>query len=267
LIYGSLLALGINSCPYPTYTSENAVFGSSSSNPGAVNCYTPFDPFDTNVTGVFTGDNHAGFSGSVRTQTTIDFDWNPASRTISNFITSAEHGVSTVTLSYYWFGILLAQCSVSSTQGLQYPVSSTVSSASFTTGTSGYDPFVPGETNPNNCLLFPYCGPYGNVIDATLRGSFNANGTLTLNWVTDWYPSFGVQAWPNKSYNAPQYQQTVLDESGVSTMSLTGISYVGFGLKYYNALTGACTPTPDPTGLIISYNYCNTGGTFLYPAP
>ena len=269
LLYKSLTALAVNSCPYLSYTSENLVFGSSSSNPGAVNCSTPFDPFNTYVSGVFSGDNHNDYSGGFRTQTVIDFDWNPASRTISNLTTNSQHGTSTVTLDYYWFGFHVGgPCTVSNTQGLQFPNSS-ASGASFATGTSGYDPFIPGETNPNNCIVFfwAYCGPYGDVIDATLRGTFNADGTLTLPWETDWYPSYGLEVWPNKSYDAPQYQQTIRDESGVNTVSLIGITYVGFALKYYNALTYACTPTPDPTGLIISMNYCITGSPTLNPAP
>ncbi len=270
LIYGWLTSLSVNSCPYLTYISENLVLGSSSSNPGAVNCYTPFDPVNTYVSGVFTGDNHSGYSGSFRTQTVIDFDWNPASRTISNFTKSSEqHGTSTVTLTYYWFGIRVGgPCTVQSAQGLQSPNSS-ASGASFTTGTSGYDPFVPGVTNPYNCILYVLasCGPYGDVIDATLRGNFNADGTLTLPWETDWYPSYGVEVWPNKSYDAPQFQQTIRDESGVNTMSLLGITYVGYALKYYNALTNACTPTPDPTGFVVPMKYCITGSPTLNPAP
>lgn len=271
LLYGSFTALTINSCPYLTYTAENLVFGSSSSDPGAVNCYTPFDPFNTTVSGVFIGDNHTGYDGTYRTQTIVDFDWNPASRTISNFTTTSEkHGTSTVTLTYTWwfFGIptQVAQCSVSSIQGLQSPPSGITGSASFTTGTSGYDPFIPGEQNPSLCSIFPFCGPYGDVIDATLKGSFNADGTLTLPWETDWYPSYGVQVWANSSYDAIQYQSTVLDESWVPTMSLGGVSYVGFALKYYNALNGNCTPTPDPTGILFTKN-CNTGSATLNPAP
>ena len=270
LLYGSFTALTINSCPYLTYSAENTVFGTSSNDPGVPGCYTPFDPFNTTVSGVFIGDNHSGYDGTSRTQTVVDFDWNPASRTISNFTTTSEtHGKSTVTLTYTWwfFGIpsTVAQCSVSDTRGLQYPPSS-ASGASFTTGTSGWDPFIPGETNSFLCNLFPFCGPYGDVIDATLNGSFNTDGTLTLPWKTDWYPSYGIQVWANSSYDAPQYQSTVLDESWVPTMSLGGISYVGFGLKYYNALTYACTPAPDPTGLLFTNN-CNTGSTTLNPAP
>jgi hypothetical protein len=270
LLYGSLTALTVNSCPYLTYTAENLVLGSSSANPGAVNCYTPFDPLNTYVSGVFTGDNHTDYSGSFRTQTVIDFDWNPASRTISNFTKSSEqHGTSTVTLSYYWWGIRVGgPCTVTSQQGLQSPPSS-AAGAGFTMGTSGYDPFVPGVTNPYNCILYVLasCGPYGDVIDATLRGSFNADGTLALPWESDWYPSYGLEVWPNQSYNAPQYRQTIRDESGVNTMSLTGITYVGYALKYYNALTYACTPTPDPTGFIVPMLYCLTGSPTLNPAP
>ena len=262
--------LTINSCPYFTYIAENAIFGANSSDPGAVSCYTPLDPVNTFVSGVFTGDNHIGYSGSFRTQTVIDFDWNPASRTISNFTkTSEQHGTSTVTLNYYWFGLHVGgPCTVTSTQGLQSPNNSATSATSFTMGTSGYDPFIPGETNPGLCNLFPYCGPYGDVIDATLRGSFNADGTLAIPTAEfDWYPSYGVEVWPNKSYDAAQYQQTVVDESWANTMSLAGITYVGFALKYYNALTNACTPTPDPTGLIIPMNYCITWWNTLNPAP
>ncbi len=270
LLYGSLTALTINSCPYLTYSSENAVLGTSSNDPGVPGCYTPFDPLDTNVSGVFSGDNHTGYDGTFRTQTVIDFDWDPASRTIKNFTTTMQHGTSSVTLDYYWFGIHVGgPCTVTSTAGLQSPPSGPTSNTSFTTGTSGWDPFIPGETNPYNCILYVLvaCGPYGDVIDATLQGSFNTDGTLSLPSVmTDWYPSYGVEVWANKGYDAPQYRQTVVNESWVNTMSFNGIIYVGYALKYYNAMTGACTPTHDPLGLV-PMNYCiKWWGTFD-PAP
>ncbi len=269
LLFGALGAVTADTCPYLTYSSENTVFGTGPGDPGVPGCYTPFDPFDTTVSGVFAGDGHSGYNGTFRTQTVVNFDWNPVTRTISNYTTTQQHGTSSVTLDYYWFGAHVGgPCTINSQDGIRY-VSSSASGTSFTTGTSGWDPFVPGETNSYNCITFylAFCGPYNDVIDATLRGSFNADGTLTLPWETDWYPSYGVQVWANNSYDAPQYQQAVLDESGVNTLGPIGITYVGFALKYYNAASGACTPTPAPGGLIISMNYCPTGSATLNPAP
>jgi hypothetical protein len=269
LLFGALGAVTADTCPYLTYSSENAVFGTGPGDPGVPGCYTPLDPLDTTVSGVFAGDGHSGYPGTFRTQTVVNFDWNPVTRTISNYNTIQQHGTSSVTLDYYWFGLHVGgPCTIQSQDGIRY-VSSSASAASFTTGTSGWDPFIPGETNPYNCITFylASCGPYNDVIDATLQGSFNADGTLTLPWQTDWYPSYGVQVWANSGYDAPQYQQTVLDESGVNTMGPVGITYVGYALKYYNAASGACTPTPAPGGLIISMNYCPTGSATLNPAP
>jgi len=269
LLFGALGAVTADTCPYLTYSSENTVFGTGPGDPGVPGCYTPFDPLDTTVSGVFAGDGHSGYNGSFRTQTVVNFDWNPVTRTISNYTTTQQHGTSSVTLDYFWFGAHVGgPCTVTSTDGIRY-VSSSASGASFSTGTSGWDPFVPGETNSYNCITFVLasCGPYNDVIDATLRGSFNGDGTLTLPWETDWYPNYGVQVWANSSYDAPQYQQTVLDESGVNTMGVIGSTYVGYALKYYNAASGACTPTPAPGGLIISMNYCPTGSATLNPAP
>ena len=268
LIYGFFTALAGNTCPYLTYTAENRVFGADSTDPGAVNCYTPLDPVNTSVSGVLSGDGHSTYPGTYRTQTTVDFDWDSASRTISNFATTSElHGWSSVTLTYYWFGLQVGgPCTVYSNQGLHSPPSGMTSSTTFTTGTSGYDPFIPGENNPGNCILL-YCGPYNNVIDATLNGTFNSDGSLSLGWISDWYPNYGIQVWANPAYDAPQYSSTVLDESWVNTMSLTGMTYVGFALKYYNAVTQSCTPTPDPTGLIIPMKYCISSSVWVPAAP
>lgn len=271
LVVGSLTSAFTNLCPYLNYSSENAVFGTSGNDPGVPGCYTPFDPLDTSVVGVFGGDGHTGYDGSFRTRTTIDFDWDPASRTITNFTTKMEHGVSSVTLYYLWFGALVGgPCTVTGTAGLQYPASGTLSNTSFTTGTSGWDPFIPGEANPSLCngvYALAACGPYGDVIDATLQGSFNTDGTLSIPSVTtDWYPSYGVEVWANKAYDAPQYRQTVVDESWADTMSWQGITYVGFALKYYNAMTGACTPKNDPFG-IVPMDYCIKWWGSFDPAP
>ena len=270
LVVGSITSAFSNQCPYLTYSSENTVFGTSSNDPGVPGCYTPFDPFDTTVVGVFGGDNHTGYDGSFRTQTVIDFDWDPASRTIKNFTTKMEHGVSSVTLDYYWFGQHVGgPCTITNQAGLQYPFSGPTSNTTFTTGTSGWDPFIPGETNPLLCSLywFASCGPFGDVIDATLKGSFNSDGSLSLPSVmTDWYPSYGVEVWPNESYDAPQYRQTVVNESWANTMSPGGLIYVGYALKYYSAMTGKCTPTPDPLG-VIPMNYCINWTNFFDPAP
>ena len=260
LVVGSLASNFTNVCPYINYSAENAVFGTSGNDPGVPGCYTPFDPLDTQVVGVFSGDGHTGFDGSYRTQTVIDFDWDPATRTIKNFTSAMSHGTSSVTLYYLWFGAVVGgPCTITDNRGLQYPASGPTSNTTFTTGTSGWDPFIPGETNPSLCngiYQLAACGPFGDAIDATLQGSFNADGTLSIPSVeTDWYPSYGVEIWPNKSYDAPQYRQTVVDESWANTLSWQGITYVGFALKYYNAMTGACTPKNDPFGLI-PMNYC-----------
>jgi len=259
LIYGSLTALTGNLCPYLSYSAENSVFGSNFSDPGAMNCWNPFDPLDTSVSGVFSGDGHGGFGGTARTETHVDFDWDPASRTISNFATTYQvHATSSVTLTYFWFGIPEATCTIYNGQGLQYPYNSTTSTSSFTLGSTGWDPFIPGETNASLCYL-PSCGPYGDVIDATLNGYFQGDGTLYMPWTTDWFPSYGVQVWANKAYDAPQYEQTILDESGVNTMSFNGMLYIGFALKYYNAMTYACSPN-------ILGGSCDTGSVTLQPA-
>jgi len=234
-------------CPYVTYLAE------SLSGTAVPNCYTPFDPADTLVAGVFVGDNHSGYSGSYRTQTVISFDWNPASRTITNYTTNSMlHGPSEVTLQYSWLGIPLDTCTVGPDySGLQQPPSS-ASSTSFTTGTSGYDPYVPGAV-----LL-------GTVINGTLWGTFNPQGTLTLSWETGAFPSYGVQVWPNSSYDGYQLQQVTNNVSGWNTTSYTGMVDIGWALNAWNALTYSSNfgnALLDPSYPPV------TGSTTLNPAP
>jgi hypothetical protein len=243
-----------NYCPYPTYLLESALGPVAS-------CYTP-NPLlaaSTVVYGLFTGDNHVGYAGTFRTQTVINFNWNPASRTITNYTTSMQHGLSTVTLQY-WLTLLgipveeLDQCSESSTNGLQIPASA-ASSPSFITGTSGYDPFATGAV------------ALGAVIGGTLWGSFNPNGTLSLSWETTAFPSLGVQVAANQGYDSDQLQQVTNNVSGWDPTSFTGITDVGLALNAWNALTytsnyGTVLDPLSPVGFPPV-----TGSTTLNPAP
>lgn len=185
----------------------------------------------------FHGDGHPGYDGAYRVLTWIEFDWDGS--TITNQLQGEDYGISR--RSYV--------------DRFALPVAGT-SSEGFPTITSG--PRVGEDTGRASCCtdhMPARIGPYGTTvtlgihssnplvgvapdIDSQLGVGFAADGSLTVFWITDRFPSHGFQILRNDSTLA---KEVVFDASGIDARGPVGAwnimngltSQFNIGIRHY----------------------------------
>ena len=147
------------------------------------NCYFPkfLQAWATTVSSTYSGDGHIGFGGSYRVATQVSFDFDPDSDQITNFTGDAIAPAGTTSRNkvYSTLGKTIATCSATATAAN----TQTIRQDTDTTFTIGY--------NGKNPLIEPaFLAP---PITASVIGSIDASGDLTLAYNTTQFPSHGIQ--------------------------------------------------------------------------
>jgi hypothetical protein len=193
------------------------------------NCYTPpttGDKLKTLVDSLYRGDDHTDFTGSYRVQSTLEFTWD--GNTVSNVVTSGDFGETHRDL-FYVSPAGLNDCNIQAGTATQ-ATSGSATGASFDVGYASSNP-----------LIFPaFVAP---AIDSAVIGSIAPDGTLTVHYAEDLFPSHGIQVSIN---HQPAVTDTVGDASclGASlVIGPPGAALLGWGLTHQDN-DGSFTVTP-----------------------
>lgn len=189
---------------------------------------SPFPPtrtlLPTQVETTFRGDSHFQVPGSFRVHLVAEFDWDPATRTMSNFTLSPDAtNYGTTHLDYTFSSVVppfppVATCSAAGTA-----TTSTLGSKAF--GGSG---FLLRYSSSNPLVSPQFAVP---AIDGRLLGNFDAHSDLHLAFSTDGFPSHGVEVTRD---GVVQEDAIVNDASCLdpdSVLSLPGIALLTLGLS------------------------------------
>jgi hypothetical protein len=270
--------------PYAAFAAVNATLQSS------VDCSPPawWQIPTTSVIDWGEGDSHNSYEGTWRATTEINFTWNPATRQISNYTTQYPStggdnysGISHDDVYYAYVNPLTFQvttwhCTASAVGDVFTPPSSN-GSTTFTTGISACTKFFPHnwcfpEYHPTFCSNASggtlSTTMYPCRIAGTLWGSFNTDGTLSINWETDWFPSYGVQVLSDTNTGCrtcfTSNQSTIVnDVSGWDvTNPATSLTIITSGLAVWDALATTCTATAAQN----LFTTCHSGSLNYMPA-
>jgi hypothetical protein len=180
------------------------------------------------VTSNLRGDTHGGFAGSFRVETILQFEWT-GSQLVNAQITP-NAAISTRAITYTLFARNWS-CDMTALAGTATP-STGASGTSFAVSYSSATPLVP---------LSP-------TIDGLVRGSFASDGTISLNFTTDGFPSHGVSI----DRNGTAQQVDILNDASCigqpGVLGFTGLTKTALGLTGAVTSIGSFTDTPDQTG-------------------
>src|SRR5439155_12248151 len=174
------------------------------------------------------GDTHAGFAGSYRVETLLQFEWDGTSLVSASVTPNAA--ISTRAITYRLFGRSWS-CDMTALATTATPTSG-ASGTSFAVDYSSATPLVP---------LAP-------TIDGLVKGTFASDGTISLDFHTDGFPSHGVSIERNGTTQQVDLlnDASCMGQSGV--LGFTGLTKTALGLTGAVSSAGTFTDTPDQTG-------------------
>ena len=180
------------------------------------------------VTSNLLGDTHAGFAGSYRVETIVQFDWDGTQ--LSNAMVTPNATVSHRAITYSLFSKRWS-CTQAALASTVAPTSG-ASGTSFAADYSSATPLVP---------LAP-------TIDGVVNGTFAADGTISLTFKTDGFPSHGVSITRNGTTQQIDLlnDASCIGQSGV--LGFTGLAKTAAGLTGAVTSSGSFTDTPSQTG-------------------
>jgi hypothetical protein len=200
-------------------------------------CYTPsflLIPF-TIVTTDYRGDNHVGFDGSYRVQSTVEFDWDTKKILNVTVLPDPDSHYGTSHLEATYSNFLNTNTCVLATGTATRSTAASASGSSFNLTYSSANPLVRI--------------PFTPTIDGLLSGTIAANGTINLNYRTDLFPSHGFRVTKDGS---AQRTDTVSDASCLlTTLGIPGLAFIGAGLSA-QINSGSRTVAPGDSGLTAS---------------
>jgi hypothetical protein len=204
-------------------------------------CYKPpsyLAELKTTVGSLFRGDNHIPYEGSYRVRSVVSFAWDGSE--ISNFQATGSYGTTHRDLVY-------------ETPTGQVVCNTSEDTATKTTSGSGAGSAFSLGYSSSNPLIVPASAAPG--IDSGITGTIAPDGTLTLNYAEDLFPSHGIQVRIN---GVAVRTDTIGDASCLGAANVFGVSgaaLLGWGLTHQTntgSLTVAptepstTTSTPDP---------------------
>ncbi len=174
------------------------------------------------------GDTHAGFAGSFRVETILQFEWT-GSQLVNPQVTP-NAAISTRAITYGLF-VRSWSCDMTALATTATP-STGASGTSFAVSYSSATPLVP---------LAP-------TIDALVHGSFAPDGTISVSFTTDGFPSHGVSIDRNGTTQRVDIlnDATCIGQAGV--LGFAGLATTGLGLTGAVTSVGSFTDTPGQTG-------------------
>jgi hypothetical protein len=193
-------------------------------------------PSPATVVSFLRGDTHAGFAGSYRVDTALRFEWT-GTQLVSSQVTP-NPAVSNRAIAYSLLGMKSWQCDMSALATMT--TTANAAGTSFRVDYSSATPLVPAAP----------------TIDGFVNGSFASDGTISLSFTTDGFPSHGVSIARNGTTQQIDLlnDASCIGQSGV--LGLTGLTRVGLGLTGAVTSSGSFTDTPDQSG---------TGGLDQFP--
>jgi hypothetical protein len=182
------------------------------------------------------GNNHAGFEGSYKVDTMLDFDW--TGEQLTDFVAAGLPSVSqrNITYSIAPNGDAVKTWSCTMTA----PATMSTSSGGIDTGPRSTVSF--GIAYSSATPLFTV----SPTIDAHAVGTMAPDGTITLNFLTDGFPSHGLTI----TRNGNLQQADILNDVNclVSVYGPIGASEIARGLTGLVSATGTITDTPGQIG-------------------
>jgi len=174
------------------------------------------------------GDTHAGFAGSFRVETILQFEWTGSQ--LVNAQVTRNAAISTRAITYSLFARSWS-CDMTALATTATPTSG-ASGTSFAVDYSSATPLVP---------LAP-------TIDGLVKGSFASNGNISLDFKTDGFPSHGVSIERNGTTQQVDIlnDASCIGQSGV--LGLTGLTKTALGLTGAVTSVGSFTDAPDQSG-------------------
>lgn len=169
-------------------------------------CHTPAPfliPF-TNVSTRYKGDGHAGFDGSYRVMSSVEFDWD-GKQILNPKEPPDPHYGTTHLIGTYTNFLNTTTCDLASATA----TTATMSSASGSSFTVNYS-----SANPVTRLPAP-------PIDGETKGTVGSDGTVTFHFRTDLFPSHGVRVTKN---GAPQLTDIVNNAACLPNAAVTGLT-------------------------------------------
>lgn len=201
-------------------------------------CHVPSPfliPFTT-VSTRYQGDGHAGFDGSYRVMSSVEFDWD-GKQVLNTRVPTDPHFGTTHLLATYSNFLNTTNCELASGTA----TSATSASA---TGTS----FAVSYSAANPVVRLP-----APAIDGDTTGTVAADGTVSFHFRTDLFPSHGVRV---SKDGAPQLTDIVNDASCLPNFAVRGL--VGLGVIATGLSTqsnqGDRTVSPNDAGRTASHN-------------
>lgn len=201
------------------------------------NCFTPSSTLDkvrTTVSSFYRGDDHVPYAGSYRVSSVVKFDWNGSS--ISSFGASGSYGTTHRDLIYHTPSgdtpcLIAAATATSATSG-------TGSGSSLQIGYASKNPLVtPAAATP--------------AIDSDVTGSVAPDGTLTLHYSDDLFPSHGIQVIRD---GTTAVTDTIGDASCLGTSNVVGAAgaaILAWGLTHQSN-SGTLVVKPTDSGVVLS---------------
>lgn len=161
----------------------------------------------------YEGDDHDGFDGSYRVKSAIEFDWDGTQ--VSNVQIPEEPMFGTTRLNAtYSNGFQTRTCEVA--QGVADRASSaTAAGSSFRLNYSAANPLVRGPAP---------------AIDGLLDGTMSADGTITLRFDTDLFPSHGLRVTRNGVVQVTDIVSSASCLPDFAVVGLPGLVLIGAGL-------------------------------------
>lgn len=201
------------------------------------NCFIPASTLDkvrTTVSSFYRGDTHVAYSGSYRVSSIVSFDWDGSS--ISHLSARGSYGTTHRDLEYHTPSGTMT-CNIAAATATT-ATSGSGSGASFNVGYASKNPLVvPQAATP--------------AIDSALSGSVAANGTLTLNYSDDLFPSHGIEVVRN---GATALTDTIGDASCLGpshVVGAAGAAILAWGLTHQTN-RGTLSVSPTSSGVVRS---------------
>jgi len=180
----------------------------------------------------YRGDNHAGYDGSFRAQSTLEFDWDGT--TISGARLSTP-SLAAVSHRHHWYRAYI-ETAWGLGPDIELDSGDTVEAGPVGGGCSGSAAGSSGHLKiaaPNLMTIGP-APAINSDLDFSLSGS-----TMNLNWLTDGFPSHGYRVYKN---GGALKTQVINDASGVNAQGVIGAINLGSRLSSQSNAGSAHAP-------------------------
>ena len=180
------------------------------------------------ATSFLRGDTHSAFPGSFRVETILQFEWTGTQ--LVNVLSTPNPAVSNRAITYSIF-LKSWSCDMSALATMTTPTTG-AGGTSFQVDYSSATPLV----------------PFAPTIDGHLNGTFASDGKISLDFLTDGFPSHGVSI----ARNGVSQQVDILNDAScigqAGVLGFAGLTRTGLGLTGAVTSVGSFTDTPDQTG-------------------